>query len=417
MKTGLSFLVAARRSEISELRQLALNCALVEAIGRLIHALQRERGLSNLYLGSGGTGFTTERPSQAQETDRCATQLRVLFDRLDTEAPLAGHGARLFSRIAWVLQGLDALPRLRECVDTLAWTPARATRAYVRLIAGLLGTVFEAADSAGDPGLSRLLVALFNLMQGKEYAGRERASGVLLFTSACERTAEQQRLLHFIDAQERCLRVFAEFAPDKVLPAWQEAQDPSTLAPLERLRRILCTGTPGVPPDEQHSAEWFRTATQRMDALRRVEEQLGAELLAGCDARIRAAEAELAILEKQTTPPTDVGDFLAFFEDNASADTPDQPYNPSLQRSTLELLREQSRRLQSMSDELSTVRSSLNERKLIERAKGLLMAHRNMGEEDAHKTLRQMAMNQKRRLVDVADALLTSADLLPSPKA
>ena len=70
-----------------------------------------------------------------------------------------------------------------------------------------------------------------------------------------------------------------------------------------------------------------------------------------------------------------------------------------------------------MSDELSTVRSSLNERKLIERAKGLLMARRNMGEEEAHKTLRQMAMNQKRRLVDVADALLTSADLLPSPKA
>lgn len=45
------------------------------------------------------------------------------------------------------------------------------------------------------------------------------------------------------------------------------------------------------------------------------------------------------------------------------------------------------------------------------------MARRNMGEEEAHKTLRQMAMNQKRRLVDVADALLTSADLLPSPKA
>lgn len=419
MKSGLSFLVAARRSEISELQQLALNCALVDATGRLIHALQRERGLSNLYLGSGGTGFTTERPLQARETDRCAIQLRALFDRLDTEASLAGHSARLFSRIAWVLQGLDALPRLRECVDTLAWTPARATRAYVSLIAGLLGTVFEAADSAGDPGLSRLLVALFNLMQGKEYAGRERASGVLLFASACERTSEQQRLLHFIDAQERCLRVFAEFAPNKVLPAWHEAQDPSTLAPLERLRRILCTATPGVPLDEQHSAEWFGTATQRMDALRRVEEQLGAELLAGCDARIRAAEAELAILEKQTTPPSDVGDLLAFFEDNASAsaDTPDQPYNPSLQRSTLELLREQSSRLQSMSDELSTVRSSLNERKLIERAKGLLMARRNMGEEEAHKTLRQMAMNQKRRLVDVADALLTSADLLPSPKA
>lgn len=71
--------VAARRSEISELQQLALNCALVGATGRLIHALQRERGLSNLYLGSGGTGFTTKPLLQARETDRCATQLRALF--------------------------------------------------------------------------------------------------------------------------------------------------------------------------------------------------------------------------------------------------------------------------------------------------------------------------------------------------
>lgn len=35
----------------------------------------------------------------------------------------------------------------------------------------------EAADVAADPAVSRLLVALFNLMQGKEFAGQERADG------------------------------------------------------------------------------------------------------------------------------------------------------------------------------------------------------------------------------------------------
>jgi len=59
------------------------------------------------------------------------------------------------------------------------------------------------------------------------------------------------------------------------------------------------------------------------------------------------------------------------------------------------------------------VRASLNERRIIERAKGLLMAHRNMREDEAYKTLRQMAMNQNRRLVDVAAAVLSLADVLP----
>jgi AmiR/NasT family two-component response regulator len=84
-----------------------------------------------------------------------------------------------------------------------------------------------------------------------------------------------------------------------------------------------------------------------------------------------------------------------------------------LDRSILELVQEQARRLQTMSEELDTVRASLNERKLIERAKGLLMAHRHLSEEEAHKTMRQTAMNQNRRLIEVAEAVLAMADMLP----
>ena len=66
-----------------------------------------------------------------------------------------------------------------------------------------------------------------------------------------------------------------------------------------------------------------------------------------------------------------------------------------------------------MSDELDTVRASLNERKVVERAKGLLMAHRRLSEEEAHKMLRQTAMNQNRRLIDVAESVLAMAEYLP----
>jgi AmiR/NasT family two-component response regulator len=74
---------------------------------------------------------------------------------------------------------------------------------------------------------------------------------------------------------------------------------------------------------------------------------------------------------------------------------------------------DQARRLQAMSDELETVRAALNERKLVERAKGVLMAHRSLTEDEAYRSLRQMAMNQKRRLADVAQMVLSMADVLP----
>ena len=39
--------------------------------------------------------------------------------------------------------------------------------------------------------------------------------------------------------------------------------------------------------------------------------------------------------------------------------------------------------------------------------------HRHLSEDQAHKTMRQMAMNQNKRLIDVAEAVLAMADVLP----
>ena len=58
------------------------------------------------------------------------------------------------------------------------------------------------------------------------------------------------------------------------------------------------------------------------------------------------------------------------------------------------------------------MRSALAERKLIDRAKMILMKSRNLSEADAYALLRKTAMNQSRKLADVAQALITAADLL-----
>ena len=419
LKSGLNFLIAAKRCEIDALRQLSLTSALVNVTGRLIHGLQRERGLSNLFLGSQGTRFAEARLQQIAECQATEAELRRCFDSLDTQAAHLGHGARLFSRIAYVLHGLDALPALRERIDTQAWTARDTTEAFVRLIAGLLAVVFEAADSASDPAISRQLVALFNFMQGKEFAGQERAAGSALFASGRADSAGQQRLLHLIDSQERCLQVFKEFASDELATLWATA-DRDTVdarAELERLRRVLCTAADGSPLDANQSQPWFDCCSLRMDRMKTVEDRLADSLQRLCEHKTQAALTELVAFQGLHPVAVQPDDALSFFHDpvpdHVSGTSPAQAYGVQLDRSILDLVQDQARRLQAVSDELDTVRASLNERKLVERAKGLLMAHRNLSEAEAHKTLRQMAMNQNRRLIDVAEAVLSMAEVLP----
>lgn len=70
------------------------------------------------------------------------------------------------------------------------------------------------------------------------------------------------------------------------------------------------------------------------------------------------------------------------------------------------------REFQALRDELKKTKATLSERKLIERAKGLLMRERGIGEDEAYAALRKLAMDRQQRLVDVAEALLAFADVL-----
>jgi response regulator NasT len=65
-----------------------------------------------------------------------------------------------------------------------------------------------------------------------------------------------------------------------------------------------------------------------------------------------------------------------------------------------------------MQTELDEARTALADRKTIDRAKAILMGSRNLSEPDAYALLRTTAMNQGRRLVDVAEALITASSLL-----
>ena len=62
--------------------------------------------------------------------------------------------------------------------------------------------------------------------------------------------------------------------------------------------------------------------------------------------------------------------------------------------------------------ELEQARSELEDRKIIEQAKGILMRTRGLTEADAYALLRSTAMNQNRRMIDIAQSLVTAADLL-----
>ncbi|MET3432496.1 hypothetical protein ABIC71_001993 [Herbaspirillum seropedicae] len=412
MSNVLTYLITARRCEVEELQRLSRTCQMVLTVGQLIHCLQQERGLSNIYLGSGGQRDAAARQARVANSQAAAAEFQDWLHSIEQDNALS-NGARLYTRIAFALHALEGLPRLREEISALRCSPTESYERFKTVVGALLALVFEAADVAVDAQISRLLVALFNLMQGKEFAGRERAAGAAAFATGKITREQEQSIEYQIEMQEQALRRFESFAEDVRAP-WQALQAGLPLAELERLRRKLLTSHErGL--DAEMADAWYQCCSARIDGLHQIEIHLAQFVQARCQAKITELQQELDDQDQlfsqqdRLDPLTPLAGFSAPLDEQALADG----VGSHLAHSIVDMLRSQSERLQNLTAELATVRDSLEERKLIERAKGVLMMKQGLNEEAAYRLLRKHAMNQNRRIAEVAQAILSLTEILP----
>jgi response regulator NasT len=85
---------------------------------------------------------------------------------------------------------------------------------------------------------------------------------------------------------------------------------------------------------------------------------------------------------------------------------------PQLVKSIIEVAIARFREYQALRNELEHTRTELADRKVIDRAKGLLMSHRHFSEEEAYKAMRKMSMDKGQRLITIANNIIDIFELL-----
>ncbi len=413
------FLLAAKQAEIKALQQLSINCLLVTSISELVHQLQRERGISNIFLASGCEVFVQQRQQQLLQSTKAEQQVRNQLTTQYLQASEPCHSSRLLSGVCLALQGMDHLAELREQVGKQQCTALQSTEAYSRLIAAWLAVVLESADLAGDAVITRLLVALFNLLQSKEYAGQERAWGAMGFASGQLSTELAERLLLLQQAQQHSAAVFLEFATEPQQQQWQGLEQATATQQLRQLRTMIQQLAGTAAPVPAVSDLWYQFATERMDAMHLLQAELTTQLQQLTAETVEAAQqqlqqhhsklielAELAGSQGLTLliDPSMPGLYGASVLPHSATEQAVQA--PS--RSFYQLLSEQAQHIRQMQTELANARRAISEQKLIDRAKILLMQYKHLTEEQAYRQLQQSAMKQQCRIADVADVVVTA---------
>ncbi|MEZ5653020.1 MAG: nitrate- and nitrite sensing domain-containing protein [Burkholderiaceae bacterium] len=402
----------ARLAELRALRTFAASCGPIGRLRELIHCLQRERGATVLMMMG-----LAKRHAQRLHRYRLDSQgaHEAVVHAIDAwtetaEGDPACISARSLQQLAICSHELIGLAALRQRIDQGQLDAQSAMVAYGRVIEQMLTAAFEIADPSAHAELSAALVALLTLMQGKEYAGQERALGTLGIMEAWREGSDQLEALRLRAVQQfESLHLSAEFAPDDIRERLEALRCGELDRMVEDMRQQM-TGTLAAGGRAAMGERWFDGATLRIDALKAVEDALEASLFQACAQRLAdGAETGADAPVSDGAPLRSALDRYGHPDAAASLKV---PWDSRLWRTLLDALHEQSQRLREADDALQAARTALAERKVVERAKAELISRWGMSEAQAYAALRESAMNQGRRLVDVAQATLDMVGVL-----
>jgi methyl-accepting chemotaxis protein len=243
---------------------------LASDLGRCIHELQKERGLSAGFVGSRGKAYGDELAGQRVKSDDGRARL---------EHALVGPGAG-FSRpetVSQIKERLSGLDQRRSTIDHLDITGPEVIAFYTDLIASLLLGASDLTRVSANPEVSALTSAYLHLLQGKEQAGQERATGNMALSSNTITPHIFSRLVELAAAQDTNFKAFERLAPATLGTALADVRRAG--GEVETMRGAFeHTLSAGVFPSFT-PPQWFKATTARIDGLKGVEDAVARALL------------------------------------------------------------------------------------------------------------------------------------------
>ncbi|PIO95838.1 chemotaxis protein [Pseudomonas syringae] len=267
--------VADKSENLGDMRRAVTATAVAQKLSNVVTTIQRERGASGVFLGSGGKSMQDKLRAFRQETDKAISEMRT---QSTDGIPSPDK----------VFRALDDLTALRLKIDTLGINNTESSTRFTDVIKTLVGFSYSLEASIEDPEILRGLSSLNQFVDMKERAGRERVLLVQAFNQNRFDAPLLSRFSRNLGEFSGYLEAFQRWSPEVFKTKLNDVmQQPGSLE-VARLQR-LGFDTPMGDPLNVKPEDWFNLATVRIDMMANVEAELGQNVVGlATDARSSA---------------------------------------------------------------------------------------------------------------------------------
>ncbi|WP_375750997.1 methyl-accepting chemotaxis protein [Vibrio sp. HN007] len=238
---------------------------------RLVHELQKERGMSAGYIGSKGKKFGDKLPLQRKETDKRLTDLENYIS--ENKASLQNY-PQLWSVVETGDRMLSDIQTMRNGITSLTTPIGEALSYYTTLNGHLLSLPGKAVGVSEIADISRALAAYYEYLQGKERAGIERAVLSNTFGRGEFGPGLFKKFITLVSEQNSYLGTFKIYATEEHVQSYDKLTSQAPFKEVEGYRSKAFAGELN-----QNAEEWFAASTRRINLLKQQEELLTNEIL------------------------------------------------------------------------------------------------------------------------------------------
>ncbi|MEO0574619.1 MAG: methyl-accepting chemotaxis protein [Pseudomonadota bacterium] len=255
--------------------------------GAVVHETQKERGLTASVLDGQGREFAAALPEQRKTRDASLTALKAYLATVDRDT----LGASLNEKLEKSLSHTAGIANMRQLVDARAVTASDAVTLYVQVVADYLNLAAEMPRLSEQREIATLGNAYIALLRLKESSGIERNTLSAAFSQDAFTRELATQFTNLITAQSIFYDQLQNSIGNKRQAYLNTYAAIDGVVRAEQMRRTaqrrIATGNFGIS-----AIDWFEQQSQKIDALKSLEEQLVSELSAAGRALQEAAERQ-----------------------------------------------------------------------------------------------------------------------------
>ena len=242
-------------------------------ISKVVHELQKERGISVGLIVSGEDSFKKRLQHQRELVDNSVVLLKEGLGNLKSI-----KGAQKFAKsVEDVVGSLSQLQAFRQKVDSYTLDVTSTLDSYSQLTSKLIKLIAKSSALAPDAELARTSLAYYNFLMAKERAGIERAIGSATALNDKYAKGDRERFENLIDEGNAYLDIFKTLADKEMIAYFEKKLSAPSVAEVEKMRRKFLEAKQ-IGGFDIEPIIWFNAMTKKINQLKKVEDYIASNI-------------------------------------------------------------------------------------------------------------------------------------------